>query len=188
MLDNANKPIIVETSMSDEDKKLLERLLDKRIAKVKKVSITTLILAIIGLVLPANLWNILILPDRMAGNVPDVTTPMYENMVVVFILSTIVILTPLLTYYAFVYFIRKDLRCKEKLSGTFKVKRIESISKRVAEKLEGLDTILHFEKNEFKINRHLFNKKLNPELLNAQIVLIELAKYSRIVLKQEVKS
>ena len=188
MQEQTNQPIIIKAPLSATDIKFLEGKLLENIAMVKKASLTTWILGILALFLPVDIWNILILPDLMANNVSEVTEPMYQQTEAVIIFLILAVGTPLLTYYAFVYAIKKDLKLKEKLNGTFQVKRIENISKRVAEKLEGLDTILHFEKNEFKINRHLFNKKLKPELLEAQVVLIELAEHSRIVLKQEIKS
>ena len=56
----------------------------------------------------------------------------------------------------------------------------------VAKKLDGLDTVLHFEKNEFKIKKHLFNKSKNPELLKAKSILIECSKYSRTIFKEKI--
>ena len=166
--------------------KILKQKYNESIQKVKKVSLATILFAVIALLFPVELWNIIIIPRKRMHNLPDIVEPMYENVPMIIILIIIVTLTPILTYYGFSYLIKKDLKYKDKISGIYKVERIENLSKMVANKLDGLDTVLHFEKNESKIKRHLFNKSKNPELLKAKSILIECSKYSRTIFKEKI--
>ncbi len=170
----------------DTEIKILKQKYNKSIQKVKKASFATILFAIIALLLPVELWNIIVIPRKRIHNLPEIVEPMYENVSMIIILIIIVTLTPVLTYYGFSYLIKKDLKYKDKISGIYKVERIENLSKMVAKKLDGLDTVLHFEKNESKINKHLFNKSKNPELLNAKSILIECSMYSRTVFKEKI--
>tara|TARA_R110002033_G_scaffold168962_2_gene209074 strand:+ start:143 stop:1027 length:885 start_codon:yes stop_codon:yes gene_type:complete len=178
----------VESShkLLDTEIKILKENYNEGIQKVKKVSLATILFAVIALFLPVEIWNIIIIPRKRRHNLPDVVEPMYENATMIIILTIIVLLTPIITYYAFGYMIKKDLKYKVKISGTYKVERIEKLSRMVAKKLDGLDTVLHFENNKSKINRHLFNKSKNPELLNAKSIHLECSKYSRTVFKQKI--
>jgi len=172
--------------LTDSEIKVLETKYEDGINKVKKTFVTSLIFSFVLIVLPVDLWNIIIIPRKRALNLPDVTEPMYQNITMIVILCFVIILATVLSYIAFVYFIKKDLKFKEKIGGTFKVVRIENISKMVAEKLDGQDTILHFEKNSAKIDKHLFKKAEKPELLNAHSIFIECSKYSRTLFKEEI--
>src|SRR5690554_3279518 len=171
--------------LTDSEIKVLETKYEDGLNKVKKTFVTSLIFSFVLIVLPVDLWNIIIIPRKRALNLPDVTEPMYQNITMIVILCFVIILATVLLYIAFVYFIKKDLKFKEKIGGTFKVVRIENISKMVAEKLDGQDTILHFEKNSTKIDKHLFKKAEKPELLNAHSIFIECSKYSRTLFKEE---
>jgi hypothetical protein len=83
--------------------------------------------------------------------------------------------------------LRKDLKNQIKIIGQVKIKRIENLSPKIAESLEGnKDTILHFEKNRFGIKKFYFKKTASPEYLNAKEMIIERAKYSKHVFKTEI--
>ena len=93
----------------------------------------------------------------------------------------------LMMYYLNIYKIKKDLKYKEKVIGKVMVKKIEYLSDKLAESMEGnKDTILHFEKNPFRIKKFFFNKKQFPQYLEAKEILIERAKYSEIEFKTEI--
>tara|TARA_R110000764_G_scaffold2178_1_gene9359 strand:+ start:1265 stop:2149 length:885 start_codon:yes stop_codon:yes gene_type:complete len=170
----------------DTEIKILKEKYNESIQNVKKISVITILIAVIALLLPIELWNIIIIPRKRLHNLPEIVEPMYENVSMIIILIIIVTLTPILTYYGFSYLIKKDLKYKDKIRGIYKIERIENLSKMVAKKLDGLDTVLHFEKNEFKIKKHLFNKSKNPELLKAKSILIECSKYSRTIFKEKI--
>ena len=110
-----------------------------------------------------------------------------------FIQSFLLMILTIGAFWIIMYFVmnihnlRKDLKHKVKVSAKVKVKKIEHLSAKVAEAMEGnKDTILHFEKNSFKVKNFYFNKKIYPKYLNAQEILIERAKYSKIEFKSDI--
>lgn len=174
--------------MTPEELKIIEKKYKKGCSKFKKTLIIAPVLGIIALLAPPELWNFIKLFDkkRTIRNLEDVTVPMYKNTTMIIIVIIVVILAIFFTYYAFVRFVKKDLEEKEKVRGEFNVIRIENLSKKVAENLEGFDTVLHFEKNNSKLKKHLFKKSENPELLNAKKILIERSKHTGEIFLQEI--
>lgn len=174
--------------MTPEELKIIKKKYDKGYSKFKKTSIIAPVVGIAALLAPPELWNFIKLFDkkRTIRNLEDVAEPMYKNPTMIIIVIIVVILVIFFTYYAFVRFVKKDLEEKEKIRGQYNVIRIENLSKKVAENLEGLDTVLHFEKTNSKIKKHLFKKSENPELLNAKKILIERSKHAGEIFLQEI--
>lgn len=174
--------------MTPEELKIIEKKYEKEYSKFKKTLIVAPVLGITALLAPPELWNFIKYFDkkRTIRNLEDVTEPMYKTPTMITIVIIFVVLSISFTYYAFVYFLKKDLKDKEKIRGQYNVIRIENLSKKVSENLEGLDTVLHFEKNNSKIKKHLFKKSENPELLNAKKILIERSKHTGEIFLQEI--
>ncbi|QCX38425.1 hypothetical protein FF125_08270 [Aureibaculum algae] len=174
--------------LTPEELKVVETKYNKGITKLKKVLVIAPILGIVSLLTPPEFWNVIKIFDkkRSIRNLEDLTEPMYHSSTMIIIVILAVICSILLTYFAYVHYVKKDFNEKVKLRGDYKVVRVENLSKRVAENLDGLDTILHFEKNDTKIKKHLFKKSKNPELLNAKGITIEISKHSGIIFLERI--
>ncbi|WP_144669213.1 hypothetical protein [Dokdonia sp. Hel_I_53] len=174
--------------MTPEELKAIEKEYEKGNSKLKKTSIIAPGLGIAALFAPPELWNFIKFFDkkRTIRNLEDVAEPMYKSPTMIIIVVIGVALTIFLTYYAFVRSVKRDLEDKEKIREEFNVIGVKNLSKKVAENLEGLDTVLHFEKNNSKIKKHLFKKSKNPELLNAKSILIERSKHAGIIFLEEI--
>tara|TARA_R110001583_G_scaffold38823_1_gene125113 strand:+ start:209 stop:760 length:552 start_codon:yes stop_codon:yes gene_type:complete len=181
-MNNSTLPI------TPEELKKVEKEYEEGNAKFKKTAIIAPILGISALMAPPELWNFIKIFDKKQGirKLKDVTEPMYENPTMIGIVLSCVILAIVFTYFAYVHSTKKDLKEKEKIRGEFKVVKVENLSKKVAENLEGLDTVLHFEKNDSKIKKHLFKKSEKPELLNAKGIIIETSKHAGIIFLEEI--
>lgn len=173
--------------LTTQDIKILKNNYANGVAKFKRNSIFAAVLGLIGLVAPVEVWNSIKHLSRRRNDVEDFIDPIYTNMSMVIVILLFVIFAIVINYFSTVYFAKKDLESKEKIGGIFNVNRIEHLSPQVAEKLDGLDTVLHFEKNDSKIKKHLFNKSQSPELLNAKTISIEQSKYTSVVFKQEIQ-
>ena len=185
-LENENNFEILPLT-SDELRKVQTEY-KKRYSRFKNTSLIAPILGIIALFTPPEVWNFIKYFDKKQGirKLEDMNEYMFQSptMIIIVILSVSVII--FLNYYAFVRPIKKDLEDKQKFRGHFKVSRIEHLSKRVSKNLDGLDTILHFEKNNSKIRKHLFKKFNNPELLNAKGITIEQSKHAAIIFLESI--
>ncbi|WP_010522156.1 hypothetical protein [Aquimarina agarivorans] len=174
--------------LTPDELKIIRKEYDKGNRKFRKVYITGPILGVLALFTPPELWNFIKFFDKYKNirKLEDVTEPMYLNltMIVIILLANIIIIA--LYYFAFVYYLKKDLEEKEKISNEFKVIRVENLGQKIAENLEGLDTVLHFENNPTEIKKHLFNKSEKPELLNAKRIIIEQSKNSKIIFLEQI--
>ncbi len=174
--------------LTEDELKRVEQEYEKGSSRFKKISIIAPMLGIGALIAPPEFWNFVKIFDKKKNlrDLEDVTEPMYQSSIMIIIVVITVALAILLSYYAFVHFIKKDLKGKEKIRGEYKVVRVQHLSKKVAENLEGLDTVLHFEKNTSKIKKHLFKKSEKPELLDAKGIIIESSKHAGIIFLEEI--
>ncbi|MFS4418312.1 hypothetical protein [Maribacter sp. 2307ULW6-5] len=174
--------------LTSNELEIIQKKYEKRYSKFKSTSLIAIILGIAALFTPPEVWNFLKVFDKKQGirNLEDVNEYMFQNptMIVIVILAVTSII--FLSKYIFINPLKKDLKEKEKIRGQFQITRIENIGKRVSEKLGGLDTILHFEKNTTKIKKHLFNKTDKPELLNAKGIIIEQSKHTGIIFLEKI--
>src|SRR5690606_6261542 len=79
----------------DTEIKILKQKYNESIQRVKKISVVTILFAVMALLLPVELWNIIIIPRKRLYNLPEIVEPMYENVSMIIILIIIVILTPI---------------------------------------------------------------------------------------------
>lgn len=167
---------------------ILKRKYEKRYAKFKSVSVVASLLGILALFTPPKIWNFIKYFDKKQSirNLEDVNEYMFQNPTMVIIVILSVIAVGFFSHFIYIKPLKKDLNDKLKTRGKFKVIRIENISKRVSEKLDGLDTILHFEKNNSKIKKHLFKKADNPELIHAKEIVIEQSKHTGIIFSETI--
>lgn len=173
--------------LTSSELEIIQKKYEKRYSKYKNSSIITIILGIAALFTPPEVWNFIKYFDKKQGirNLEDVNDYMFQNtiMIVIVILSVIAII--FLSHYIFVLPLKKDLEGKEKIRSQFQVIRVENLNKKIAEKLDGLDTVLHFEKNKSSIKKHLFNKVDKPELLFAKGIIIEQSKNAGIIFLEQ---
>lgn len=176
--------------LTNDEIKIIKEKYEKGFTKFKTTSIIAPILGICALFAPPEFWNFIKIFDKKKNirNLEDVTEPMYQSPIMILIVLLFISLTIALVYFGFVKNYKKDLNEKVKLRGEFKVKRVENLSRKVAENLDGLDTVLHFEENNLKVKKHLFKKSKNPDFLNSKKIIIEQSKYSRTVFLEEIVS
>ncbi len=174
--------------LTSNELKKVETEYQRRYSRFKNTSLIAPFIGIIALFTPPEIWNVIKYLDKRQGmrKLEDMNEYMFQspNMIIIVILLITVII--FLNYHILVKPIKKDLEDKQKFRGYFKVSNIEHLSKKVSKNLDGLDTILHFEKNNSKIRKHLFKKIKTPELLNAKGIIIEQSKHSGIIFLESI--
>ena len=174
------------TKFNDDDLKTINKLYKVNIKKFYGVVILATVFWSILMFLPAEF-----LGRRgrfMNGSVYEILGAMPTLLLVL----TLIVATAWVANYILTNRdLRKDLKEKEKITGTFNVTHSQKLNPMQIHELQKMgikatDT-LYFEENEHNITGTSYNKIINPKLNGAKIIYIEVAKNSRIELKREVK-
>lgn len=178
--------------MNPEEIQIIRGKYEFGVSKLNKTILISLFLGVSALLAPEEVWQFIgLFRKRIHRNDSEVSGTMVESLGVIqafCLVASIILVVLLITYFVHIHYYKKDLATKEKVCGEVRVTKIEHLSRAVAEKLDGLDTVLHFEPNKQKISKKNFNKQDRPDLLNAKSVVVEIAKYSGYEFKCEIIS
>ena len=174
--------------LTNDELKVVQTEYNKRYSRFETTSLIAPILGIIALFTPPEVWNFIKYFDKKQGirKLEDVNDYMFQSPTMIIIVILIVTAVVFLNYYIFVRPLKKDLTEKMKIRGQYRIISVENISKKVSENLDGLDTILHFEKNQTKIKKHLFKKSDNPALTSAKNIVIDQSKNAGVIFSETI--
>ncbi|AUC84798.1 hypothetical protein CW731_05595 [Polaribacter sp. ALD11] len=166
--------------------KTIKRIYEENLPKFYMTSIGGIIFWSGFLFIPAKLFGRKARRSGVSGN-------MMESLgfipAIVFSLVLIIITILVANWILQISKLKKDLKEKKKITTTVKIIKIEKLSAKTIqahrEQGENITDCLHFEQDENEIETYLFNRFVEPNILNAKAMYIELAENSRIEFKRE---